>query len=274
MSTIINNIEFFTDNLISTRSHERKAYLYSSDIDNIFKDLNIYTSARNGGISRFKNNERFQMGRFAVVEQYSMFLKGSFIFSMGSFSSTNSQLPINTIVGRYSSIAHNVQRMYGSHPTDRFTTSMLTYDSKVAAFNDYIKSTNKEVTQIAHGLPNGSPLIIGNDVWIGQDVTFSTSGINVGDGAIVAAGSLVTKDVPPYAIVGGVPARLIKYRFSLETIDKLLNLKWWNYGFADFNDINMNDNIEDFIYKLQNQIENSEIQHFNPKVLTIEKIDN
>lgn len=71
-----------------------------------------------------------------------------------------------------------------------------------------------------HGLPNSSPIVIGNDVWIGQDVTFSSSGIAVGDGAIVAAGSLLTKDVPPYAIVGGVPAKVLKYRFSEDVIEQ------------------------------------------------------
>lgn len=274
MSTVINNIEFFTDNLINTRSHKRVAYLYNDKIDENFRNFNIYTSARTreGRVSRFKKNEKIQISSFAVIEQYSMFLKGNLFFSMGAFSSTNSQLPINTIIGRYSSIAHNVQRMYGSHPTSRFTTSMLTYDSKVDAFNDYLNSNDKTITRTPHGLPNGSPLIIGNDVWIGQDVTFSTSGISIGDGAIVAAGSLVTKDIPPYAIVGGVPAKLIKYRFSEEHIEKLLELKWWKYGFADFEGINMDDDIDVFIHKLQNKVKSNEIKPFYPKVFTIENI--
>ena len=269
MSTVINNIEFITDNLINTRSHKRIAYLYDDKIDEKFRNFNIYTTARNGGISRFKKNEKIQISNFAVIEQYSMFLKGSLFFSMGAFSSTNSQLPVNTVIGRYSSIAHNVQRMSGSHPTSRFTTSMLTYDSKVDAFNDYLDSNSKTIIHTPHGLPNSSPLIIGNDVWIGQDVTFSTSGISVGDGAIVAAGSLVTKDVPPYTIVGGVPAKFIKYRFPEETIKKLLDLKWWKYGFADFEGINMDDDIDSFIHKLQNKIDNNEIKPFYPRYFTI-----
>ena len=67
---------------------------------------------------------------------------------------------------------------------------------------------------------------IGNDVWIGSRATI-LEGVNIGDGVVVAAGAVVTKDVPPYAIVGGVPARIIRYRFDEETIQNLLKMKWW-----------------------------------------------
>jgi carbonic anhydrase/acetyltransferase-like protein (isoleucine patch superfamily) len=67
---------------------------------------------------------------------------------------------------------------------------------------------------------------IGNDCWIGSDVTF-IGGVNVGDGAVVLAKAVVTKDVPPYAIVGGIPAKVIDYRYDEETISFLLKIKWW-----------------------------------------------
>lgn len=68
---------------------------------------------------------------------------------------------------------------------------------------------------------------IGNDCWLGADVTL-TGGVEIGDGAVVLAHAVVTKNVPPYAIVGGIPARIIKYRYDKETIDFLLKIKWWN----------------------------------------------
>lgn len=70
---------------------------------------------------------------------------------------------------------------------------------------------------------------VGNDVWIGANATI-LSGVTIGDGAVVAAGSVVAESVPPYAIVGGVPAKIIKYRFPVETIERLLQLGWWNWS--------------------------------------------
>lgn len=74
---------------------------------------------------------------------------------------------------------------------------------------------------------NQYKVVVGNDVWTGSYVKI-LEGVTIGDGAIVASGSLVSKDVPPYAIVGGVPSKIIRYRFEDEDIDKLLEFKWWN----------------------------------------------
>ncbi|WP_416370947.1 CatB-related O-acetyltransferase [Vibrio cholerae] len=82
-------------------------------------------------------------------------------------------------------------------------------------------------------------MVIGNDVWIGQNVSLK-AGIKIADGAVIAANAVVTKDVPPYAVVGGIPAKVIKYRFSESEICQLLELKWWNYNYKDFVGMDLN----------------------------------
>lgn len=78
-------------------------------------------------------------------------------------------------------------------------------------------------------LPYKGNTVVGNDVWIGYDATI-LPGITIGDGAIIAAKAVVTKDVPPYTVVGGNPARVIKERFDKQTVEKLLKIQWWNWS--------------------------------------------
>jgi len=96
----------------------------------------------------------------------------------------------------------------------------------------------------------GRPVTIGNDVWIGHKAVIM-EGVNVGDGAIVAHSALVTKDVEPYQIVGGNPARPIKYRFDRETIEKVLASQWWNLPLEDLEKLNRS-MIEEFLGGLAN----------------------
>lgn len=79
-------------------------------------------------------------------------------------------------------------------------------------------------------------IVIGNDVWIGEGVYISR-GVTIGDGAVIAARSVIVRDVPPYAIVGGIPARVIRYRFAPEIIERLLKVRWWAYGPAILSDV-------------------------------------
>lgn len=205
--------------------------------------------------SHLKNTSKFWVAKGSIVEPYTSFLVGRNIVSMGAFSSSNSNLPINTIVGRYCSIATGLHRMGGNHPIERFTSSNITVYNSILAHRQFISDEAIEPLPTApNPYPNNSPIIIGNDVWIGENVTFSSLGITVGDGAVIAAGAVVTKDVPPYAIVGGVPAKVIRYRFSPQIINKLIDLKWWNYVISDIPNYDVNVSVESFIENLQNEI--------------------
>ncbi len=125
-----------------------------------------------------------------------------------------------TRIGSFCSIADNVQIGLSNHPTNFLTTHPVSYTKENVNLYGKIKNHNPIKVEI------GLPCEIGNDVWIGQGSKIF-GGVKIGTGAIIGAGSIVTKDIPPYAIAVGVPARIIKYRFSPEVITKLLKSKWW-----------------------------------------------
>ncbi|MGY1857261.1 CatB-related O-acetyltransferase [Modestobacter sp. SYSU DS0290] len=124
-------------------------------------------------------------------------------------------------VGAFTSIGLHVLVAGFNHPLDRVTTSPITY----LPSRGFVGESGEAAMMQA---PNNLPVSIGNDVWIGNRVTIMR-GVTIGDGAVLAAGAVVVRDVPPYAIVGGVPAKLIRWRFDEPTREALLASRWWDW---------------------------------------------
>ena len=132
-----------------------------------------------------------------------------------------------TKIGRFCSIGPNLISGWGIHPTTGISTSPMFYSSKKQ--NDFSLSKTDKVEE-------RKPIVIGNDVFIGMNVTI-LDGVTVGDGAVIGASTLVSKDVPPYAIVAGNPMKILRYRFNEETIDKLIKISWWNFDDEKLQDV-------------------------------------
>lgn len=137
----------------------------------------------------------------------------------------NDNLFVCVKVGRYCSIGNNIKVIHLTHPTYGVSTHPAFYSTDSAVFTYVDEDKEKE----SLCTKDGWHCEIGNDVWIGSHVLIR-GGVKIGDRAVIAMGSVATKNVPPYAVVGGVPARIIKYRFEQEKINSLMKLQWWNKG--------------------------------------------
>lgn len=175
-------------------------------------------------------------------------------------------------IGRYCSIAFGCFTAPAEHPITFLSTSPFQYSYENRWPTSDLWNTYKERNKNSFGrnLKNRldvvakKSIVIGNDVWIGQNVTI-LRGVTIGNGAVLASNTVITKDVPDYAIIGGIPGKLIKYRFSEEIIEKLLKLRWWDLSLELLDDTPF-ENIEKSIEILE------EKKKINNKMLNPNKI--
>lgn len=164
-----------------------------------------------------------------LYEGYNKVANGSFLsrctIGYMSYVSEGTKL-VDCIVGRYCSIAQEVKIISYTHPSKNFVSTHPAFFSTLKQSGKTYVDKQKFLEQVAPKY-DGYRTKIGNDVWIGA-YAHIIEGVKIGDGAIIAADAMVVKDVPDYAIVGGVPAKIIGYRFSDEQIGFLQKLKWWD----------------------------------------------
>lgn len=171
------------------------------------------------GIIRNKLKWKIYIKRWRVHNQHNTTKPGNFYdmecvtvgkYTYGTLNVLNWGMGQSLKIGNYCSIAQEVMFILNA---DHYTKHCSTFPFKVKVLGEKYEGTSK------------GDIVVGDDVWLGYRSTIM-SGVHIGQGAVVAAGAVVTKDVPPYAIVGGIPAKVIKYRFSPELIDELIKVDY------------------------------------------------
>ncbi len=158
------------------------------------------------------------------VGEYTMY--NDFVHDPRDFQKNNVlyHYPVNhdrLVIGRFCSIACGAKFLFNS--ANHALGSLSTYP-----FPLFFQEWGLEKARVAEAWDNKGDIVAGSDVWIGYEAVI-LAGVTIGDGAVIGARAVVTKDVPPYTIVGGVPARAIRRRFPEETVEELLRLKWWDW---------------------------------------------
>ena len=159
-----------------------------------------------------------------IVGDYTIY--NDFVYNPVDFEKNNVlyHYPVNQdrlVIGRFCSIACGARFLFNS--ANHKLQSLATYP-----FPIFFEKWGLERQQVAKAWDNKGDIVIGNDVWIGYEAIL-LAGVTIGDGAVIGTRALVTKDVPPYTIVGGVPAKPIRKRFTPETIHRLERLRWWDW---------------------------------------------
>lgn len=168
-------------------------------------------------------------------------------------------------IGRFCAFGPDIIMGDSEHPTGALTPHPMfgwrfeNWSEELLEDQEFIHSLRKKLIGM---IKKTEKIVIGNDVWIGRGAVISR-GVRVGDGAIIASKSVVTKDVPPYTIVGGVPAKPIRQRFSDHVVEKLLELKWWEYGPAILKNVDITD-IDHTIYEIERRISDG-YEKFSPQ---------
>lgn len=191
--------------------------------------------------------------------------------TMGAASYSHSPLPESVVVGRYCSIGKGLSFLDFSHPTKWLSSSVAFFRPlnvrSTSALSTLVDRLGKEKIGDfqRHDFDPKQGLsypIIEHDVWIGERVSLGM-GIRIGTGAVIAAGSVVTRDVPPYAVVAGVPAIVKRLRFEDSIVERLLASRWWEYHFSDLQQLDVTQP-ENLLDRLEAMKQSGQLKTWNP----------
>ena len=175
----------------------------------------------------FKDAVKNKIGRTRYAINRRRYNIGKYSY-MGTHSRIGNRK--ETVIGKYTSIADYVQLGLSQHPSSFLSTHPFQYVKSSTLYSGgrdgMLETPAARVIDISK--TSIRSVRVGNDVWIGFG-TLVMDGVSIGDGAIIGAGAVVTKNIPPYAVAAGVPAKIIRYRFDEKTIRELLEIKWWDY---------------------------------------------
>lgn len=218
---------------------------------------------------RLRPGEELTFHTGLQLEPYCAFLGGHGLAQLGSFSYSWSPLPPGMQVGRYCSIARGLVIPRPRHPLEYVSTSSFTYDARFSLFRQAaVDRAGAEHPRPLFANPQRPDPVIGHDVWIGLNVSLMP-GVVVHDGAVIASHAVVTRDVPPYTVVGGNPARVIRPRFPPELADRLQALAWWRYHFVDLDGLAL-DAPERFATQLTQR--QPSLQPFEPEPVRLDEL--
>lgn len=162
-----------------------------------------------------------KLSKFTKVGSYT-YINGS----VGEYTYIGQKCRMTAEIGKFCSISNNVKVVNSTHPTQFISTSPVFYSTQCQCGHTFAKKQEFDELLYIYN-EEKTTCRIGNDVWIGENVLIK-GGVTIGDGAIIGMGSIVTKDIPPYSIYAGIPAKEISKRFNEKNIKKLLEIKWWN----------------------------------------------